>query len=751
MSYMSHTDLPENPLEDPGAQQMTAWTLRLAGSHAFGWLLAADPHLFALFYATCAAAVPAPGPLVGERVVTGVIDEKLLPTLKDLRRQFGGDTSGLFAGLYLRGVAVFPLVESDNRAYGKAMREWRVQAEVRASRFRTAREDNVGWIAGLLDLEEVERKLLIFQLNRHRPGFSQLFDLLFDSDHTTAAVLAAAFNVGEREIVSALSESSTLVHSGLLSVRERPLHIGGLSTHLRATLTEPADEDVEFVERFVKPLTPKPSTGSLARLHEDDQKILLGLLRLPMPEDHGLHSLVYGPQSVDKRDMLARLLREQGIEGHAVVTKHVPQGDLPTWVYIAQRYVERTNPDAVLVVDRAHEALAMRSVGMLRIFGMVDDVPADEEDERASDQGLMGSRVRCVWLSDRARRLSEPNLGAFLFHCEALPGSRADRRERITQVICDFGLSGQLERHLTKYSLLGEQQVRQAAELARLITPADDQAGEALVAERERVIKRAVAQSQKVLGRDSTEGLRESVTSYSLDHLNIAGRFTPRQIIAALGKRPRGSLCFWGIPGAGKTQLAEYIAVELDLPILMRSASDLLSKWLGETEQQIAAMFAEAEAEGALLFLDEADSFLRDRTLARAEWSVMQVNELLQCMERFEGIFIAATNLMDSIDAAAMRRFTWKLEFRALRPEQAWSMFCAEAEFDAAAEPERARELEQRLAAIPDLAPGDFATVKRQANMLGEQLSPDAWLEQLAEEAKAKMFGLKRQKVGFEG
>ena len=77
-------------------------------------------------------------------------------------------------------------------------------------------------------------------------------------------------------------------------------------------------------------------------------------------------------------------------------------------------------------------------------------------------------------------------------------------------------------------------------------------------------------------------------------------------------------------------------------------------------------MFTEAEAEGALLFLDEADSFLRDRTLARAEWAVTQVNELLQSMERFDGIFIAATNLMDSIDAAAMRRFTWKLEFKAL-------------------------------------------------------------------------------------
>ncbi len=191
------------------------------------------------------------------------------------------------------------------------------------------------------------------------------------------------------------------------------------------------------------------------------------------------------------------------------------------------------------------------------------------------------------------------------------------------------------------------------------------------------------------------------------------------------------------------------MAVALDLPILMRSASDLLSKWVGETEQQIAAMFADAEAEGALLFLDEADSFLRDRTLARAEWSVTQVNELLQSMERFEGIFIAATNLMESVDAAAMRRFTWKLEFKALRPEQAWSMFCVEAELDVAAQPERAQELEQRLAAIADLAPGDFATVKRQSDMLGERLSPEAWLEQLAAEAKAKMLGLRRQQLGF--
>jgi len=739
-----------NLLETPGAHQMTAWTLRLAESPGFDWLFSADPHLFALFYATCAAAVPAPGPLAGEHSAQGVVSEKLLPTLKDLQRQFGDDTSGRFARLYLQGVGVFPLIENDDRAYRKAMQKWRKTAETKASLLVTSQEQNIDRITGLLGLEGVERKLLVFQLNRHRPGFSQLFDLLIGSDHATAAILAAALNVSELEVVSALSENSKLIRSGLLRVQERPLRIADISAHLRATLTESAGSEAVFLERFVKPLTLSPSTGSLARLHEDDEKILRGTLRLPMPEDHGLHSLVYGPKSVDKRDMLARLLRDEGIDGYAVVTKHVPAGDLPTWVYIAQRHVLAANPDAVLVVDRAHEVLASRRLSMFSFLGMDDDALA-EEDERASDEGLMDSRVRCVWLSERAKLLSERNLGAFLFHCEALPGSRSDRRERITQVIFDFGLSGQLERHLATYSLLGEQQVRQAAELARLVASVGGDPDDEVVVERERVIRRAVAQSQKVLGRDHTEGLRDSVTHYSLDHLNIAGRFTPQQILAALRKRPKGSLCFWGIPGAGKTQLAEYIAVELDLPILMRSASDLLSKWLGETEQQIAAMFAEAEAEGALLFLDEADSFLRDRALARAEWAVTQVNELLQRMERFEGIFIAATNLMDSVDAAAMRRFTWKLEFKALEPEQAWSMFCAEAEFDADAEPERAEELKDQLAAIADLAPGDFATVKRQANMLDEQLSPDAWIEQLAAEANAKMLGLRRQKLGFAG
>jgi len=747
----------DNPLETPGAQQMAAWTLRLAQSAGFGWLLAADPHLFALLYASCAAAVSPPGLLAEESCEEGAADEKLLPTLKDLQRQFGERTSGRFVRLYLRGTSMFAVIGRDQGSFRDALREWAGTAEVEASRFITALDENIDRIAGLLDLNTAEREVLAFQIGRARPGFSQLFELLMGADQATKAVLGAALGHSESEVVSALSEQGALVRSGLLHVKQRPLRVQGPSSHLSATLAEHAEDDAALVERFVKPLCPSPSTGSLGRLHEDDRQILLGLLRKPLPAGHGVHALVHGPKTVDKRDMMARLLQDEGVEGHAVVTRHVAAGDMPTWTYIAQRHVERSSPGAALVVDRAHEALASRPRTMLHLFDLDDaELAYDDDPERASDEGLTASRVRCVWITDRARQLSERNLGAFLFHCEALPGSRAERRVRVAQVISDFGLSSRLERDLAKYSLLGEQQVRQAAELARLIVLADDESHdepdgrrEQLDAEREQVIKRAVAHSQKVLGRDRTEGIRDSVTGYDLELLNIAGRFTPQQIIASLRKRPVGSLCFWGIPGAGKTQLAEHIAVELDVPILMRSASELLSMWLGETEQQISKMFAEAEHEGALLFLDEADSFLRDRTLARAHWEVTQVNELLQRMERFEGMFIAATNLMDSIDAAAMRRFTWKLEFKALRQEQAWSMFCRESGFDPNADPAHADELRQALGAIADLAPGDFATVKRQAQMLGEELSAESWMEQLAAEAKAKMLGLRRQQLGF--
>ena len=112
------------------------------------------------------------------------------------------------------------------------------------------------------------------------------------------------------------------------------------------------------------------------------------------------------------------------------------------------------------------------------------------------------------------------------------------------------------------------------------------------------------------------------------------------RVVQALQARGHGTLCFYGPPGSGKTALAEHIASSLGQPLIIRQASDLLGKYIGETEQAMAAMFREAEAESAVLLLDEADSFLQDRRGAQRNYKVTEVNEMLQGMERFKGIFI---------------------------------------------------------------------------------------------------------------
>jgi SpoVK/Ycf46/Vps4 family AAA+-type ATPase len=735
----------QNPFDSPSAKQLAAWTLRLAGDPIFSYVMLADPDLFAMYYAACASAVSPPPSLTPDKKHAALSSEKLLTTLKDLSRQYGEQVRGRFASLYLDGLNTFEEI-TDKDKITKAMKEWQESAEAETSYTMSSQEENIDRLAKLLGLEEAEKRLLTFQLNRQSPGFKNLFDILMHSPETTQLVLGLMLGIEQGKLSNILHEDSKLVQSGLLAVQERPLVIESPSQHLKATLTELADSDEQFLARFIKPLEPKPSTASLARFDDRDREVLLKLMQLPVPEEHGLHVLVYGSRNVDKHDLLARLFESESITGYSVNTKHVPPSDIPAWVHIAQRHLEETDPDAVLVVDRAEQALASRKLSFMSLFGMVEDDDVSSDEGRVSDEGLTGSKIRCVWMTDRGGALSEKNLGRFLFHCEARPGSRADRRERISAVISSHGLSPDLEAHLAKYSMLGEGAVKSAATLASLIHAVDDHEG------REETIKRAVHQSQKVLGRDATEDLRESVTKYSLEYLNVAGKFKPEQIVTALRKRQKGTICLYGLPGAGKTQFAEFLAVELDKPLLMKRASDILSKWLGESEQHIAEMFVEAEEEGAILFLDEADSFLRDRSLARAEWSVTQVNELLQQMERFPGVFIAATNLMRDVDAAAMRRFTFKLEFLPLETPQAWQMFCNETGFDEvrATQPE-VDSLKKQLAQISHLTPGDFATVKRQALLLmdDELMSTDDWLEQLAQEAKAKMHGLTRMKPGF--
>ena len=196
------------------------------------------------------------------------------------------------------------------------------------------------------------------------------------------------------------------------------------------------------------------------------------------------------------------------------------------------------------------------------------------------------------------------------------------------------------------------------------------------------------------------------------------------------------SLCLYGESGTGKSLYARYLAKELGIEVILKRASDLISKYVGETEQNIADAFAEAKSKKAMLIFDEADSFLQNRSNAVRTWEISQVNEMLTWMESHEYPFVCTTNLLDTLDEASLRRFTFKIKFDFMKKEQVNTAF------------EHFFGIKNADINIKGLTAGDFATVKKKADFLCitnlSELS-----KMLEDEVKVKKSKELQNSVGF--
>lgn len=196
------------------------------------------------------------------------------------------------------------------------------------------------------------------------------------------------------------------------------------------------------------------------------------------------------------------------------------------------------------------------------------------------------------------------------------------------------------------------------------------------------------------------------------------------------------SLCLYGASGTGKSAYGEYLGKELSMPVVKKKCSDLLSMWVGGTEKNIAAAFEEGKENQAVLILDEADSFLQDRSNAVRSWEVTQVNEMLTQMENYPYPFICTTNLMDNLDKASLRRFTFKVSYNYMTPEQsclAFKHFFNFSNID--------------LSYLDSLTPGDFVVVKQKAEILGLLDKKDELIRMLEQEQQNKAPA--HRKIGF--
>jgi len=630
-------------------------------------------------------------------------------------------------------------------------------------------EKNIDALAGLLQLNKAERALLLYgTLARYQRDLrSILVEFKVNNAPEAYAAIAELAGVSATDVGEALRAGSRLERIGLVENLISEHNITDLadlmkvSEKLPPVLMREYRDQAELMAVFTRPSTKSMLTTADFSFVNDDTQVLCALLRHAVArKEAGINILLYGPPGTGKTELAKVVAQAAGLELFEVEYadrdgNSLSGRDRYRSLQIAQVFL-KGSAQAALLFDEVEDVFPPISSEAAQLLARADQIAAPASGSVSGkawvNQILESNTVPTIWVTNRIEQIDPAFRRRFAYHLELKSPPPGAREGLVRKTLEGVRVSEQFVERLAARKGLTPAQIRTAVRFAGLVgAPADGAdapAADPAHLAPEQLIERQLRNADLALGNHADQGpARPMATQYDLSMLNVESRFDVPRIVQALRARGHGSLCFYGPPGTGKTALGEHVAQALGKALVIKQASDLVSKYVGETEQKMAAMFREAEAEKAVLLLDEADSFLQDRRGAQRTYEVTEVNEMLQGMERYNGIFICTTNLLDRLDQAALRRFTFKIRFKPLTGEQRASMFRIEAL--GGDETLLSQEIRHRLALLEQLCPGDFAAVKRQALILDTQLLPLEFLEQLEAEHRIKPEVRDHRGMGF--
>lgn len=452
---------------------------------------------------------------------------------------------------------------------------------------------------------------------------------------------------------------------------------------------------------FCRPLPKTTVPYEAFRIPEDEKNHALKILQ--HEGDTPVHLLLYGAPGTGKTSFaccLARMLKTKAwsVSSRANDNDNDRRVSLNATLALAER-----SPGSIVLVDEAERILDT-------------DWDRDKSSTKAWLNDLLERKgLRIIWITNHIEHLDQAvrrrfsysihfgNMGA---HEAEIMWNTVAKRERVCKK-----LPAETRKYLAKTYSVPIATMQLAICQAKNIADAND-----FTACVERTLK-----AQVILRNNGHRPPLKKENTSTYDPAAICTALPGEKIVENVLKlskklggdiRGMGGILFYGPPGTGKTAFARYLAKIADMECISAQASDLLGPYVGESEMNIRAIFERADYEKAMLLIDEADSFISAREGASHNWEVSMVNEFLTNLENFTGLCVCTTNFRNTLDTAAMRRFTLKVEFAYAKTEQIGILYNSLLRPLAAGEPDSA--LLGELYAQKCLAPGDFHAVRSQ-------------------------------------
>jgi len=526
---------------------------------------------------------------------------------------------------------------------------------------------NIDLLSQRIEISHLDKKILSFALLVESTSvWGDLFRFInVDTEQQFLHLFACMLDEPVNDMKHALSKKSFLRQSGMIELDKSSYEDGklGMMDDLEEALFAENDSEEELISHFL--IQSKPSTLRMSDYPhaKQDIAVIKDMIKAGTKIDEdGVNILMYGTPGTGKTELARLLAKELSLNLFEVKTED-DDGDAIKSArrlssYRLSQQLLSQDESSLILFDEVEDVFPARSFSF---FGMEMN---SGENKGWMNKTLEENKTPAIWVCNQVSQIDSAFLRRFDYVMELNTPPKSVRLNIVQSYLGDKSISAYFLEKLAEHKELSPALIANVSKVASRIDESEENLDDVLL----KVVNNSLkAMSFKPL---STKGKHD--THYDLNYLNT--NVDMKKLVEGLQRSKKGNLCFYGAPGTGKTALAGYIAKQLDKPLLSKKASDIISMWIGGTEKNIAAMFEEANQEGAVLVLDEADSLLRDRRNANQSWEVTQVNELLVQMENFDGLFICSTNLMDDLDQASLRRFAIKVKFDYLKPEQASRM-----------------------------------------------------------------------------